>query len=147
MGKQRTYAEVNAELDKLSESEVRRKLEAGRDVIGLGELEDDEAEAGGGEVIDLMQLLRRSLGSEAAPRESPSPAAAGKAAAPAPPHAPARKAPRRAPPRKTAAPQDDLDEASKAQLQKLASELAVPGRSRLDKDGLLQAIRQARRAA
>ena len=29
MGKQWTYAEVNAELDKLSESEVRRKLEAG----------------------------------------------------------------------------------------------------------------------
>jgi DNA end-binding protein Ku len=40
-----------------------RKAEAGTDVIELGVLEDDDPEAAGGaEVIDLMQILRKSLG-------------------------------------------------------------------------------------
>jgi DNA end-binding protein Ku len=51
---------------------AQRKAKSGKGVVDLSDLEDDdEAAAAGAEVVDLMQVLRRSLGAKAEPSKRP----------------------------------------------------------------------------
>lgn len=111
---------------------AERKLKQHKDVVHIAEAEDEEPEEGGAQVIDLVQLLRSSLGGKVT-------------AAPAAAHAPAA---RRAAPA-AAAPADDLGDRTREDLYKLATKLGVPGRSKMQKNELADAIRaaQQRKAA
>jgi DNA end-binding protein Ku len=116
----------------------------GQDVIRQADLSDEDEEPGGAEVIDLMQVLRKSLSAKARVATAEEAAADGR-------RRPAAKAPAaagRKPARKTKAsntqqPDGDLRGASKEALYQRATELGIPGRSRMDKDALVEAIRKA----
>lgn len=104
---------------------VARKLEAGEDVV-QGEEEPEETSR---EVIDLVEMLQRSLnGSRAAKKASPS--ASGKSESSA------------SPPKKSAAGKKDegLSDLTKAELYDRAQELDISGRSSMTKKELIQAI-------
>jgi DNA end-binding protein Ku len=88
---------------------ARSKLRSGEDVV---EVEEEEAESAG--VIDLMEMLQRSLRGEKPGRRPRSP---GNAEG------------------------EDLSRASKAQLYERAKELDIPGRSGMNRDDLAEAIR------
>ena len=113
---------------------IEHKLDRGIDVESAPEpSEEAEAEA---EIIDLMEVLKRRLRPEA--RET----------APAPQERADRKAPeprgRRARPasRRDGA-EGDLAGQSKSELYERAKALGVPGRSRMDREALLRALREA----
>jgi DNA end-binding protein Ku len=129
---------------------VQRKLEAGTDVVSAPE----EAEPGdqeGAEVIDLMQVLRRSLeekepgprSTESTPRERKSVARERKSAtrerksAARERKSAAGKGPR------SASRRGNLEERPKSELYERAKSLAIPGRSNMTKDELIEAIRDA----
>ena len=58
---------------------AQRKAKAGKSVIAMEALEDlDDDGAAGGEVIDLMEILRKSLGAKAAPAKAPASKSAAK---------------------------------------------------------------------
>lgn len=103
---------------------IERKLDAGTDVIAAPEEpapEEDEAQ--GAEVVDLMQVLKRSLAQSPDDGEGQDPR-----------------------PRKTAATRrrrPDLAGASKTVLYERARELGIPGRSAMTREQLLDAIRSA----
>ncbi len=105
---------------------AERKLASGADVVAATEV----AEGGEGEeeaeVIDLMQVLKRSL--EAAPE------AAGRRRRP-------RRGPRRAPAR--AAGDAELEQQSKSELYERAKALDIEGRGSMNKAQLIAAIRRA----
>jgi DNA end-binding protein Ku len=106
------------------EALARRKLRAKQDVVALPQsAEDDEPDEGGAEIIDLVQLLRSSLGGQVK---------AGARAAPA--H----------PPPKQGHGGDDLADKTREELYHLATELGISGRSKMDKPALLAAVRSAR---
>lgn len=99
---------------------IERKLESGTDVYAAAE-EPEPDEDEGAEVVDLMQVLKRSL--TEAPRRAArprtnTPTAPGKQRAGVP-----------------------LAEQSRAQLYALAKGLNIPGRSGMTKDQLLEAVR------
>ncbi len=91
-------------------------------------------------VVDLTETLRRSV-EEARGRRTRAPSRAPAAAAPKTPKTPdAPKAAKGQP-----GPQDeDLSAMTKTQLAALAAELEIPGRSKLTRDELETAVRQAR---
>jgi DNA end-binding protein Ku len=97
---------------------IDHKIEAGIDILGaLGEPEAEEPE--GAEIVDLMEILKKSLGKSGGVR------ARGKAQ---------RNA------------RDDikhsaLNEHSKAELYRRAQELEIAGRSKLTREELIEAIR------
>jgi DNA end-binding protein Ku len=123
---------------------AEKKEKRGQDVIRQADLSDEDEEPGGAEVIDLMQVLRKSLSAKARVATAEEAAADGR-------RRPAAKAPAaagRKPARKTKAsntqqPDGDLRGASKEALYQRATELGIPGRSRMDKDALVEAIRKA----
>lgn len=88
---------------------VREKLRAGEDVIEAPEAPEEE----GAEVVDLMEVLKRSL------RQAPA----------------ERKRPRQR--------QNGRAERSKAELYKRARELDIPGRGSMTKQQLVKAIHDA----
>jgi DNA end-binding protein Ku len=110
--------ELSKEIDRLGESALdldemedleaealrkfaERKAKAGKSVIDMENLEDDDGEpAGDAKVIDLVKLLKKSLGGEVVAKE----AAGGRAARKRPPAGKAvgRKAPARKPSTRTA---------------------------------------------
>lgn len=96
---------------------AERKAKKHQDVIrtAAAEDEDEGEQAGSAQLIDLMQLLRKSLGAKGSGHARPA-----------------------------AADAEDLDHASKARLAELAGELDIAGRSRMNKAQLAKAIRQAR---
>jgi DNA end-binding protein Ku len=106
---------------------IERKQKAGQDVVvsGVSSSDDDES----GDVIDLMEILKRSM------------AGAG---------ADARKAPKRASNRKTAAKTtkrtaaepagDDLESLSREDLYERAKAADIPGRSSMSKRQLINAL-------
>ena len=58
---------------------AQRKAKSGKGVIAMEALEDlDDDGAAGGEVIDLMEILRKSLGAKAAPAKAPASKSAAK---------------------------------------------------------------------
>jgi len=96
---------------------IEQKLERGVDVERAAVAEEEEEEA---EVIDLMEVLKRRLQPEE--REP----------------APARRE-RTGKSRRD----DELEGRSKAELYERAKALGVPGRSKMDKDELVRALREA----
>ena len=103
---------------------IARKQAAGEDVR--------ISSAGGGEpsedVIDLMQILKRSLASGTERK--------------APKRAPAKRAPRRGG-RAANGGGGDLEELSREQLYERAKKLDIPGRSGMSKQQLVKALQQA----
>lgn len=123
---------------------VREKLKKGEDVIDAPQAPEDEAEQGG-EVIDLMQVLKQSLARGHSPvTESPprrkSKAKDSKEAAKKKPSArkPIRK-PRPAA-RRQSASGSELAGASRADLYQRAQQLGIAGRSNMSKEQLIKAI-------
>lgn len=107
------------------EALARRKLRAKQDVVVLPKAaEADDPDEGGAEIIDLVQLLRSSLGGQvkATPQRE-----AAKAAAEA------------------AGEDTDLESMTREELYGLATELGISGRSKMDKRALERAVRSARR--
>lgn len=103
---------------------ARRKLKAHEDVVTLAKgAEDEEAEEGGAQIIDLVQLLRNSLGGQV--KATPT----------------AEAAPERARHRNE---EGELASMTREQLYHLATELGIAGRSKMDKDALVKAVRAAR---
>ncbi len=100
---------------------IDRKLERGVDVERAPEAEAEEV--GEAEVIDLMEVLKRRLQPETA--EPPSRRAEARARA--------RQGPRRK--------SEALERLSKGELYERAKALGVPGRSKMDKDELIRALR------
>lgn len=97
------------------------KLARGVDVEKAPEAEEAEEEA---EIIDLMEVLKRRLQPEQRERVPTDTAdAEGRDAAPP--------------------GDDDLESRSKSELYERAKALNVPGRSRMDKDELVRALREA----
>lgn len=94
---------------------VETKLEQRRDVV-RAKLPEEESAA---EVIDLMRVLKERLraGGEAGERRAP------------------KRAPRT----------EDLDDSSKEELYQRAKALDIPGRSKMGKEALIEAIRSASR--
>ena len=104
---------------------IDSKLERGVDVERAPEPETEEGEA---EIIDLMEVLKRRLqGDVAAPEERSAPAGRGGGRS--------RSA--------ASSEDDDLESKSKGELYERAKALRVPGRSKMDRDGLLRALRKA----
>ena len=93
---------------------VEKKMQSGRDVIPLPESAEEEEEETG-KVIDLMEVLKRSMEEEGSSAES----AGGKAG---------RK--------------PDLSSRTKKELYEQARRLDIPGRSDMDKDELVRAIQE-----
>jgi DNA end-binding protein Ku len=106
---------------------IELKLERGVDVERAPVAEETGGEA---EIIDLMEVLKRRLQPEA--RET----------APAPAR-PASAAGRGA--ERQSSGNADLAERSKSELYERAKALQVPGRSKMDKDELVRALREAER--
>lgn len=112
-------------LDELRDEQSRRlrelaeaKLAAGEDVV-----EAPEAESGESGVIDLMEVLKRSLERSGAPE--------------------GRAGPKRASKRGGAKGAAELEERSKKELYEMAQEADIPGRSGMTKDELVEALRSA----
>ena len=100
------------------------KLARGVDVGKAPEVDETEEEA---EIIDLMEVLKRRLQPEQRERAD----------------APPQDRPRRSRDAGRAGGDDDLEHRSKSELYERAKALNVPGRSRMDKDELIRALREA----
>jgi len=136
-----------AALEQLAQDKQRR----GQDLIEEPALAADETEDGGAQIIDLMDVLRKTLSKNAmVDTADEAPGRTGAGARPM-----RAQAPRRAPARASRAPAGGegsrptrtdarLAHASKRELYKRASDLHIPGRSQMDKAELLAAIRRAR---
>lgn len=104
---------------------ARSKLKAHKDVVTLPDAaEDEEPEEGGAQIIDLVQLLRNSLGADAK-------------AAPDADAAPASASHRE--------PEGELASMTREQLYRVATDLGISGRSKMDKTALVKAVQAARR--
>ncbi|WP_111413203.1 Ku protein [Billgrantia lactosivorans] len=141
---------------------AKEKLSRGEDVIALGEEDEPEVEPEqGGEVIDLMQVLKQSLaegrppGQEARSDAGKSqPDKRGKPTAkrsetkqrPSGQHGTDTKAADQAAPRgkRRSAELAELEELSRDELYARAQQLDLPGRSRMSKAELAKAIAGAR---
>jgi len=123
---------------------VRKKLEQGEDVIGIPEEPESEAEQGG-EVVDLMQVLKQSLAQGQSPVGKPSEEAPAKRKSTKEPKKPAKKAPRKPRPatRRKAKPKSELAGSSKNELYERAQQLGIAGRSGMSKEQLIEAIGDA----
>jgi DNA end-binding protein Ku len=110
---------------------VRRKLRAGEDVVQVPE---ERREERGSEVIDLMEILKRSL--QGAGGDAP--AASEKRKSKGDDDAPAAS-------RKSRKGGGDAGPggSSKAELYERAKELDIPGRSSMSRDQLVKAIRRS----
>jgi DNA end-binding protein Ku len=143
-------------------AESKRKKDD--DVIALSGAEDEEPEEGSPQVVDLVELLRRSLGSSPAPAGSAAKTAARVAPAPTPSRAPARTRASKAAPKSKAVPTSkaapqatagkpapapkaaasaDLEIRTREELYQMASERDIAGRSKMSKAQLLKALQRA----
>ncbi|MFI4927466.1 MAG: Ku protein [Burkholderiales bacterium] len=104
---------------------ARSKLHAHKDVVTLPEAaEDEEPDEGGAQIIDLVQLLRNSLG--AGVKATPGAEAE---------HAGVTHADTGG----------ELASMTREQLYRLATDLGISGRSKMDKGALVKAVQAARR--
>jgi DNA end-binding protein Ku len=95
---------------------VERKVKTGEGVIHPGGGQDEEEEEEGGRVIDLMEVLKRSV---------------------------ERQRPKRSAPASGNGDRGDLQNKTKEELYEQAKELDIPGRSAMKKEELIEAIRKA----
>jgi DNA end-binding protein Ku len=103
---------------------IEKKQAAGEDVRLSGTTTAEPS----GDVIDLMEILKRSLAGEGERKEAK--------------RAPAKRAAGRKGGRK-AAPGGDLDALSREELYERAKQLDIPGRSGMSKQQLVKALREA----
>lgn len=145
---------------------AKEKLSRGEDVIALGEEDEPDAETGrGGEVIDLMQVLKQSLAEGRPPgqeeRDGGNPSAKKgkreKSAKRTAKRSPVQKRPavKRSAGEKTSKRGDgkaspfakrrpaELERLSRDELYQHAQKLDLPGRSRMNKSELVKAIASA----
>jgi DNA end-binding protein Ku len=133
--------------------EVAHAKEArGEDLVDLPRAEDEE-ESEGAEIVDLMQILRRSLSKKAVVTTAESDVRPESNVRPAPPSdiASARRRAagiggakaRGAKSGKAASDRDALQDLSREELYKRAQELDIAGRSKMDRASLLKALRAA----
>jgi len=108
---------------------AEEKLARGEDVVELAEEEPAAAPAKGGEVIDLMQVLKQSL-AEGCPPEQP----ARESERPPKGHSNGMSA------RRGKSRRAELKALSRDQLYERARELDIPGRSRMNKAELAEAV-------
>lgn len=103
---------------------VERKRAAGKDVVEAPAAETSEESA---QIIDLMEVLKRSLGAEtrAGPRQADAQETRARAG------------------RSRAGDGDDLRDATKAELYARAKRLGIEGRASMTKQALIEAIRRA----
>jgi DNA end-binding protein Ku len=124
---------------------IDRKLQADEDVLHAPEMPEAEE---GADIIDLMEVLKRSLDAKASPEaEPPKPqrATAPQHAEKKPAAKNAKKAKKEKVPQKTSEAELDVDaDTSKAELYDLARELDIHGRSHMSKQELLKAIQRSR---
>jgi DNA end-binding protein Ku len=102
---------------------VERKRKKGQALVAAPAGAVDE-EAGGAEVIDLMEVLKRSL-----QRPEPGPRRAGERV--------------RGDARPASLPRRDLRSMTRAELYEHARELEIPGRSAMTKEELIRALRRS----
>jgi DNA end-binding protein Ku len=128
-------------LQKLAQS----KLEKDQDVIEQGALEDEEEPVEqGAKIIDFMEVLRKRVAQNAAAHtgedgeEKPRPTAKSSRSEPA-----AKKTAARAKTARHSKREEDLAHSTIGELQKMASELHIQGRSKMDRSKLIKAIRDA----
>lgn len=125
---------------------AEEKRERDEDVIKMRGLEEEDAEAQGAEIIDLMEVLRKSLSKNAvvtSASNTPSPRQASRATRTTSHARSAKRASAGSRGKNASASNDDLSKSSKSDLMKLASELDIAGRSKMDKSALVSAIRRA----
>ena len=120
---------------------VNEKLDKGEGVIDVDAEEEAEAEQGG-EVIDLMQILKQSLEQGQPPTETPASrhrtSASDKSRKAAP-----SAGKKRGSHGKSRQGHDDLAGLSRHELYERAQALDIPGRSNMSKAQLIRAIEQA----
>jgi len=111
---------------------VEKKLDEGEDVVHPANLPTQET----AQVIDLMQVLKRSLeGKTERKAESPKSSRAKSTKA-------TKSAPKKSSSEKNK-PELDIDQnASRAELYELAKELHIPGRSQMSRDELMRALKR-----
>lgn len=124
---------------------VREKLKKGEDVIDAPQAPEDEAEQGG-EVVDLMQVLKQSLAQGHSPVTTSPPKRKSKAKGSkreTPKKKPSARKPIRKPrpaAKRQSAPGGELAGVSRAELYQRAQQLGIAGRSNMSKDQLIKAI-------
>jgi DNA end-binding protein Ku len=101
---------------------IQKKKAAGEGVIHPPEAEDNEREEDNGNVINIMDILKRSLARADSKRGKSNKTASGESAS-----------------------MRELEGKNKKELYEYAKELNVPGRSDMDKDELTAAIRKAQK--
>ena len=119
---------------------VARKLDSGEGVVRAPE-DAEPSEQESAEVIDLMEVLKRSLGESGERRASSQRKAPKRTRSKTPASARTEssgKGPRSAPRR------EQLESRSKAELYDQAKDLDIAGRSGMSKDELIDAISSAR---
>lgn len=122
---------------------ARRKLERGEGVLEAPEEIDYEEE--GDQVVDLMRLLKESL-REVEPGEEERPAGKGGGRAGSRSGRQGGRGGRQGGRSGSQEAGSELRERSKAELYEQARELDIPGRSGMNKDQLIEAIRGPRRS-
>lgn len=116
---------------------VEDKLKSGSGVVHAPE-EAEPSTRESAEIIDLMQVLKKSLAERPSDaKTSPPKSSSRSSTARRPKKRKAAKAPR------AAARRDDLASASKGELYERAKGLDIPGRSGMSKEQLIEAIRAA----
>jgi DNA end-binding protein Ku len=98
---------------------VAKKAKSGEDVVTV----DSEAGESDSKVVDLIEILNRSLKGTASAKSGAKPTKSGV--------------------KKESGSGDDLDDLSKAELYERAQQLDVPGRSGMSKQELAKAIRRS----
>lgn len=120
---------------------VREKLDKGEDIIDAPQAAEDETEQGG-EVVDLMQVLKQSLAQGHSPVTGKPPKR--KTPARKPSERQAKRKPRSAAKRKSAPKSRPgnatLADSSKGVLYERAQQLGIAGRSSMSKEQLMKAI-------
>lgn len=125
---------------------AEEKEKRGEDVIQMRGLEEEDAEEQGAEIIDLMEVLRKSLSKKAIVTTASDTPPAEQTARPSRTAGHERGNRRASPGQRAkgkAAERENLERSSKSALMKMAAELNIAGRSKMDKGELVSAIRRA----
>lgn len=138
---------ASAELLDLAEA----KHESQRDVVEVGTaIDTEERDEEGGDIVDIMTLLRKRMEGSAGPETAMASTPGKRSAEPSRrsssvgPARNGRSTGKPSAPGKGDAPVDDLASASRQALYARASELEISGRSAMTKEELIAAIRKSR---
>jgi DNA end-binding protein Ku len=128
---------------------ARSKEEKGQEVVELAAGADLESEEGGGKVVDLMKILRRTLAKNAQVSTQdggPTEGAGGSARSEVALRARGRARHQSGRSNASRSKADDLARQSNSALHEIAGRLDIRGRSKMDKRQLIAAIRRSENA-